>query len=310
MKEHDALLLGGVEQIDLQIEILNEKRRRAEAAEFKHRKAIAALQNRKYAISGLLDEGRDPKDIIHVFGKFHGMAIYYDTLLVIYNDRTSHVLNGSCYGSLVSFRNEHAGGVSPLFHLGSPGSRDLERRAFPHGRTPLDPTPDLWGVAIRWLVRIRLCSICRQVIVWSNDEARTLAKFPKEAGRGQIPFEEIKGMEAVSFGDHITYGIHECCKPNSDSMKQRRKAYSKGALERREGLIIEMLAKCWPSFAIHSAAPDKERIVRKWAIRNPGRVSTPAARAFFQIHFGIKNIESALTKTNRKTHEHNPKQKA
>lgn len=300
------------EIIENRIADLSRKRRIAENAEIKHRQEIRELQDRLRAMRGLIDPALSPKRVMRVYGHFHKLqsGSIYDVLTVVLNDRTHYCVDGSATSCNLRFRDTiYDGGITPgMFYRIPYGRRELQDRAFPKGNVVVDEEKTIYyrDTEVKWTEKMKVCCICRELIYPSREWLESPSQIAKYWRKDQLSFEDIAELDAMAHSGYITYGIHNWCKPDGAGMKRIIKDYSKGYLSDQDKETMELLAKCWPSFAIHAKRPDKQRILRKWAIRNPSRVSTPAARAFFQIHLGIKNLDSALTKAKQTTHEYNP----
>ena len=300
-----------VQSIELKIARLRSQRNRAQQAEQRHRVAIVDLVDQLMAMRGLLDPSLDPKDIMRAYGTFHILqsGSIYEVLTVVLNDRTYEVFSGCANSCNLRFKNDVIEGYQPgMFYQIAHGKYELEHRAFPKGKVIMEEGRKVHyrDTEVKWLEKMKLCSICRELIWPDKEWFETSTPIDKYWKKGQMPYEAITELDSMAHSGYVTYGIHNCCKPTSEGMKKILSDYSKGYLNERDKDTVELLAKCWPSFAIHAKRPDKQRILRKWAIRNPSRVSTPAARAFFQIHLGIKNLDSALTKAKQITNEYNP----
>jgi len=157
------------------------------------------------------------------------------------------------------------------------------------------------GVKVEWLSVLHVCAVCLLPI-----ERRT-PELPDywRCGDG-VDMPETKKRAWY-------YGIHRQCNPRERecfNMFTPYKSFSHFMHDEYGERVLSLMAKCWPGFAdlkrrlyppvkgwqgkIAEKAHGMRRIIRKWAARNAGRTSTEGARAFFKLHFGIKQLTNYI----------------
>ena len=268
---------------------------------------------KEYRISklDLIDRSKTYSKIIRVYGWFHGFGnhnSFYETLMVVTNDRRVNIIHGDACFHQVRYLHEPARqtgriGICAISRYEMEGKE--KRSSFITGWEK-DDEIEYRGHQIKWLRRIKVCAICKQHC--ENMHVRHY-DWPFKSD-GPITDDDILRLDQMSHASHRSYSLHDTCNPRGKFISDLKKTAAKNGLAYGENgentmAVLKSLGECWPSFRINEPKGkrlEKQRIIRKWAKRNPLRVSTHAARNFFKMTIGISNLESFIkqSKQNQK----------
>ena len=183
------------------------------------------------------------------------------------------------------------------------------------------------GFKVKWLNTITVCTVCLRTIKLNEcseqaDDIHHQLQHDPDIARTQSLYEKLKPELKDRYW---YYGIHADCNPRKKDTIKRLSYCLKTDRDNRylikAGLgkanpyvgFLKTLSDCWPSFAeIHKGRAinritkeEKERLIRKWATRNPGKASTESARSFFKLVFGISNLTKYTNDINTKQNRQN-----
>ena len=178
------------------------------------------------------------------------------------------------------------------------------------------------GIAIQWLNKSLVCSICSEICGTSKMQKTKHGSDIAEKHypldwfeiykQGTVQFaddEDITRMDSVSSVMPYAFCICESCNPRNQDFNftTKRRLEKKGdgsPFKKNPNVTLyeefyTQMAKCWPSYKRFERVKEfnASRAIKKWAQRNPARVSTPAARNFFKMALGIADLESFITKS-------------
>lgn len=178
------------------------------------------------------------------------------------------------------------------------------------------------GVAIRWLNKSLVCSICSEIRGTSKMQKTKYGSDVSERHypldwfeiykQGSVQFaddDDIARMDSVSSVTPYAFCICESCNPrnqdfNSTIKHRLEKKIDGSPFKKNPNVTLyeefyTQMAKCWPSYKRFERVKEfnASRAIKKWAQRNPSRISTPAARNFFKMALGIADLESFITKS-------------
>jgi hypothetical protein len=191
----------------------------------------------------------------------------------------------------------------------------------------LDQWAEAYDVKVKWINSVTICAVCLTTIKLNDGSefAKTILSDIRWGYKHSNAVELSNQLNAHAKDRYWYYGIHPECNPRNTATKSNLIRVLKPCATQQMLIdcgyskpnecvdFIKTIADCWPGYAkIYkqiiskgTAVKIRQRAVRQWAKRNPGKASTESARSFFKLVFGISNLTKYTNDINTKQNRQN-----